>query len=452
MYRAAGTNKTMEKGTIIHAGDRFIKNAAVKTEDKHAAVDNLLTLIAKPETHADAPELLPLEQAMNALVYHEFTALFKNRIAQQIFAAAENMTETMHMNFSNWKLVEESLDDFLNNDAWESFGEEDEEAEDEEDERVFLWDKPYLQFVRKTKSATYTLKIYVTSIQLDFDEWTPEQIIFYTPENGDIDPLSEMITLEKEFIKTDKENNRWFYDMDTNAWAPYKESEWGKEFEIIPPMDQEDWEFSDNLNDIILDAMENDEYDKEPIKMYTRLHEMTTPYMQCDEIEAEEKRLLALTPADWKNCGYAVCLEQNGAVVLCQYLDSATAIPTDQSKFDKNELKSVMDPERPEQTDDLYLKGVAITKDAEQMAAWLKCLANRYLPSAAYLVPLSDQTYVIAESVEDLLKNPKIEHFDDEVQQDALTKEEEQALKDAYNGFMRALACSRLDALYLTNE
>ena len=59
---------------------------------------------------------------------------------------------------------------------------------------------------------------------------------------------------------------------------------------------------------------------------------------------------------------------------------------------------------------------------------------------------------MIAESVADLLKDPKIMYFDDAAQQDPLTKEEEQALKDAYCGFMRALACSRIDTLHLINK
>ena len=185
--------------------------------------------------------------------------------------------------------------------------------------------------------------------------------------------------------------------------------------------------------------------------MYTSLCDMTAPYMQRDEIESKEKSIPVLVPADWQNCGYAVSME-HGAAVLCQYLDSATAIPVDQSEFDKDELKIVMDHERPEQTDDLYLREIARTKDAGQMAAWLKCLADRFLPFATYLVPLSDRTYVIAESVADLLKKPKIMHFDDAAPQDPLTKEEEQALKDAYYGFMRALACSRLDTLHLRSK
>ena len=59
---------------------------------------------------------------------------------------------------------------------------------------------------------------------------------------------------------------------------------------------------------------------------------------------------------------------------------------------------------------------------------------------------------MIAESVADLLKDPKIMHFDDAAPQDPLTKEEEQALKDAYCGFMRALACSRIDTLHLMDK
>lgn len=433
----------MKNNTIIRAGDRFTKNAAAKTESKKTAMDNLLSLIAKPEACLNSPRLLPLERAMDALAYQEFSATLKNRIAQQIFTAAEATTKAMHMDLSNWKLAEESLDDFLNDDAWESF--------DAEDERVLLWDGPYLQFVKKAKSATYTLTVCVTSIQLDSDKWTPEQIMFYVPEDGDVDPLSELVTLTKECFKTDKEKNRWFYDLDANAWTPCPEGELDEETEDIPCMRLEDGDLPEDLKNMILGEPANGEYDRESLWMYTSLCDMTAPYMQRDEIESKEKSIPVLVPAEWKNCGYAVSME-HGAAVLCQYLDSATAIPVDQSEFDKDELKTVMDHERLEQTDDLYLREIARTKDAGQMAAWLKCLADRFLPFATYLVPLSDHTYVIAENVADLLKDPKIRHFDDTDPQDALTKEEEQALKDAYYGFMRALACSRLDTLHLRSK
>lgn len=435
--------QTMENNTIIHAGDRFAKNAAAKMEGKKATADNLLSLIARPKTHLGSPRLLPLERAMDALAYQEFSATLKNRIAQQIFTAAEATAKAMYMDLSNWKLTEDSLDDFLNDDAWESF--------DADDERVHLWDGPYLQFIKKAKSATYALTVCVTSIQLDSDKWTPEQIMFYVPEDGETDPLSEMITLTKECIKIDKDNNRWFYDLDTNVWAPCPEVKLDEEIEDSPCMRLEDRELPEDLKNIILGEPVNGEYDQESLRMYASLYDMTAPYMQCDEIELKEKSIPILVPADWKNCGYAVSME-HGDAVLCQYLDSATAIPIDQSEFSKDELKTVMDHERPEQTDDLYFRKIARTKDAGQMAVWLKCLADRFLPFATYLVPLSDRTYVIAESVADLLKDPKIMHFDDAAPQDPLTKEEEQALKDAYYGFMRALACSRIDTLHLMDK
>ena len=433
----------MENNTIIHAGDRFAKNAAAKMEGKKTAVDNLLSLIARPKTHLGSPRLLPLERAMDALAYQEFSATLKNRIAQQIFTAAEATAKAMHMDLSNWKLTEDSLDDFLNDDAWESF--------DADDEKVCLWDGPYLQFIKKAKSATYALTVCVTSIQLDSDKWTPEQIMFYVPEDGETDPLSEMITLTKECIKIDKDNNRWFYDLDTNVWAPCPEVKLDEEIEDSPCMRLEDRELPEDLKNIILGEPVNGEYDQESLRMYASLYDMTAPYMQCDEIELKEESIPVLVPADRKNCGYAVSME-HGDAVFCQYLDSATAIPVDQSEFSKDELKTVMDHEKPEQTDDLYLREIARTKDAGQMAAWLKCLADRFLPFATYLVPLSDRTYVIAENVADFLKDPKIRHFDDTDLQDALTKEEEQALKDAYYGFMRALACSRLDTLRLRSK
>lgn len=440
---ATGTTKIMKNDTIIHAGDRFTKNAATKMEGKKATADNLLSLITKPGTHLNSSRLLSLERAMDTLAYQEFSAVLRNRIAQQIFTTAETTSKAMHMDLSNWKLTEDSLDDFLNDDAWESF--------DADDERVHLWDGPYLQFIKKAKSATYALTVCVTSIQLDSDKWTPEQIMFYVPEDGEMDPLSEMITLTKECIKIDKDNNRWFYDLDTNVWAPCPEVKLDEEIEDSPCMRLEDRELPEDLKNIILGEPVNGEYDQESLQMYASLYDMTAPYMQCDEIELKEKSIPILVPADWKNCGYAVSME-HGDAVLCQYLDSATAIPVDQSEFSKDELKTVMDHERPEQTDDLYLREIARTKDAGQMAAWLKCLADRFLPFAIYLVPLSDRTYVIAESVADLLKDPKIMYFDDAAQQDPLTKEEEQALKDAYCGFMRALACSRIDTLHLINK
>lgn len=433
----------MKNNTIIHAGDRFAKNAAAKAEDKKTAADNLFSLIAKPEACLNSPRLLPLERAMDTLAYQEFSAVLRNRIAQQIFTAAETTAKAMHMDLSNWKLTEDSLDDFLNDDAWESF--------DADDERVHLWDGPYLQFIKKAKTATYALTVCITSIQLDSDKWTPEQIMFYVPEDGEVDPLSEMITLTKECIKIDKDNNRWFYDLDTNVWAPCPEVKLDEETEDLPCMHLEDADLPEDLKNIILGEPVNGEYDQESLRMYASLCDMTAPYMQCDEIELKEKSIPVLVPANRKNCGYAVSME-HGAAVLCQYLDSATAIPRDQSEFDEDELKTVMNHERPEQTDDLYLKEIVRTKDAGQMAAWLKCLADRFLPFATYLVPLSDRTYVIAESVADLLKDPKIRHFDDADPQDPLTKEEEQTLKDAYYGFMRALACSRLDTLHLRDE
>ena len=380
---------------------------------------------------------------MDALAYQEFSATLKNRIAQQIFTAAEATAKAMHMDLSNWKLTEDSLADFLNDDAWESF--------DADDEKVCLWDGPYLQFIKKAKSATYALTVCVTSIQLDSDKWTPEQIMFYVPEDGETDPLSEMITLTKECIKIDKDNNRWFYDLDTNVWAPCPEVKLDEEIEDSPCMRLEDRELPEDLKNIILGEPVNGEYDQESLRMYASLYDMTAPYMQCDEIELKEESIPVLVPADRKNCGYAVSME-HGDAVFCQYLDSATALPVDQSEFSKDELKTVMDHEKPEQTDDLYLREIARTKDAGQMAAWLKCLADRFLPFATYLVPLSDRTYVIAENVADFLKDPKIRHFDDTDLQDALTKEEEQALKDAYYGFMRALACSRLDTLHLRSK
>lgn len=433
----------MKNNTIIHAGDRFAKNAAAKAEDKKTAADNLFSLIAKPEACLNSPRLLPLERAMDTLAYQEFSAVLRNRIAQQIFTAAETTAKAMHMDLSNWKLTEDSLDDFLNDDAWESF--------DADDERVHLWDGPYLQFIKKAKTATYALTVCITSIQLDSDKWTPEQIMFYVPEDGEVDPLSEMITLTKECIKIDKDNNRWFYDLDTNVWAPCPEVKLDEETEDLPCMHLEDADLPENLKNIILGEPVNGEHDQESLRMYASLCDMTAPYMQCDEIELKEKSIPVLVPANRKNCGYAVSME-HGAAVLCQYLDSATAIPRDQSEFDEDELKTVMNHERPEQTDDLYLKEIVRTKDAGQMAAWLKCLADRFLPFATYLVPLSDRTYVIAESVADLLKDPKIRHFDDADPQDALTKEEEQTLKDAYYGFMRALACSRIDTLHLMDK
>lgn len=433
----------MKNNTIIHAGDRFMKNAAAKTESKKTAMDNLLSLIAKPETHLDSPKLLPLERAMDALAYQEFSATLKNRIAQQIFTAAEATAKTMHMDLSNWKLTEDSLDDFLNDDAWESF--------DADDEQVHLWDGPYLQFIKTAKSATYALTVCVTSIQLDSDKWTPEQIMFYVPEDGDVDPLSELVTLTKECFKIDKEKNQWFYDLDANAWTPCPEGELDEETEDIPCMRLEDGDLPEDLKNMILGEPANGEYDRESLLMHASLYNITAPYIQCDEIELKEKSIPILVPADRKNCGYAVSME-HGAAVLCQYADSATVIPVDQSEFDKDELKTVMDHEKPEQTDDLYLREIARTKNAGQMAAWLKCLADRFLPFATYLVPLSDRTYVIAENVADFLKDPKIRHFDDTDLQDALTKEEEQALKDAYYGFMRALACSRLDTLHLRSK
>lgn len=433
----------MKNNTIIHAGDRFAKNAAAKAEDKKTAADKLFSLIAKPEACLNSPRLLPLERAMDTLAYQEFSAVLRNRIAQQIFTAAETTAKAMHMDLSNWKLTEDSLDDFLNDDAWESF--------DADDERVHLWDGPYLQFIKKAKTATYALTVCITSIQLDSDKWTPEQIMFYVPEDGEVDPLSEMITLTKECIKIDKDNNRWFYDLDTNVWAPCPEVKLDEETEDSPCMRREDQELPEDLKNIILGEPVNGEYDQESLRMYASLWDMTAPYMQCDEIELKEKSIPVLVPANWKNCGYAVSME-HGAAVLCQYLDSATAIPRDQSEFNEDELKTVMDHERPEQTDDLYLKEIVRTKDAGQMATWLKCLADRFLPFATYLVPLSDRTYVIAESVADLLNDPKIRHFNDAEKQDALTKEEERALKDAYYGFMRALACSRLDTLHLRDE
>lgn len=433
----------MKNNTIIHAGDRFVKNAAAKAEDKKTAADNLFSLIAKPEACLNSPRLLPLERAMDALAYQEFSAVLRTRIAQQIFTTAETTAKAMHMDLSNWKLTEDSLDDFLNDDAWESF--------DADDEQVYLWDGPYLQFIKKAKSATYALTVCVTSIQLDSDKWTPEQIMFYVPEDGEVDPLSEMITLTKECIKIDKDNNRWFYDLDTNVWAPCPEVKLDEETEDLPCMHLEDADLPEDLKNIILGEPVNGKYDQESLRMYASLCDMTAPYMQCDEIELKEKSIPVLVPANRKNCGYAVSME-HGAAVLCQYLDSATAIPRDQSEFNEDELKTVMDHERPEQTDDLYLKEIVRTKDAGQMAAWLKCLADRFLPFATYLVPLSDRTYVIAESVADLLKDPKIRHFDDADPQDALTKEEEQALKNAYYGFMRALACSRIDTLHLMDK
>lgn len=435
--------QTMENNTIIHAGDRFAKNAAAKMEGKKTAVDNLLSLIARPKTHLGLPRLLPLERAMDALAYQEFSATLKNRIAQQIFTAAEATANAMHMDLSNWKLTEDSLDDFLNDDAWESF--------DADDEKVCLWDGPYLQFIKKAKSATYALTVCVTSIQLDSDKWTPEQIMFYVPEDGDVDPLSELVTLTKECFKTDKDDNRWFYDLDANAWTPCPEGELDEDTEDTPCMRLEDAVLPEDLKNMILGEPADGEYDQESLRMHASLCDMTAPYMQCDEIELKEKSIPALVPADWKNCGYAVSME-HGTAVLYQYLDSATAIPVDQSEFSQDELKTVMDHERPEQTDDLYLREITRTNDAGQMAAWLKCLADRFLPLATYLVPLSDRTYVIAESVADLLKDPKIRHFNDAEKQDALTKEEERALKDAYYGFMRALACSRLDTLHLRDE
>lgn len=433
----------MKNNTIIHAGDRFVKNAAAKAEDKKTAADNLFSLIAKPEACLNSPRLLPLERAMDALAYQEFSAVLRTRIAQQIFTTAETTAKAMHMDLSNWKLTEDSLDDFLNDDAWESF--------DADDEQVYLWDGPYLQFIKKAKSATYALTVCVTSIQLDSDKWTPEQIMFYVPEDGEVDPLSEMITLTKECIKIDKDNNRWFYDLDTNVWAPCPEVKLDEETEDLPCMHLEDADLPEDLKNIILGEPVNGEYDQESLRMYASLCDMTAPYMQCDEIELKEKSIPVLVPANWKNCGYAVSME-HGAAVLCQYLDSATAIPRDQSELNEDELKTVMNHERPEQTDDLYLKEIVRTKDAGQMAAWLKCLADRFLPFATYLVPLSDRTYVIAESVADLLKDPKTMHFDNAAPQDPLTKEEEQTLKDAYYGFMRALACSRLDTLHLMDK
>ena len=426
----------MKNNTIIHAGDRFAKNAAAKAEDKKTAADNLFSLIAKPEACLNSPRLLPLERAMDTLAYQEFSAVLRNRIAQQIFTAAETTAKAMHMDLSNWKLTEDSLDDFLNDDAWESF--------DADDERVHLWDGPYLQFIKKAKTATYALTVCITSIQLDSDKWTPEQIMFYVPEDGEVDPLSEMITLTKECIKIDKDNNRWFYDLDTNVWAPCPEVKLDEETEDLPCMHLEDADLPEDLKNIILGEPVNGEYDQESLRMYASLCDMTAPYMQCDEIELKEKSIPVLVPANRKNCGYAVSME-HGAAVLCQYLDSATAIPRDQSEFDEDELKTVMNHERPEQTDDLYLKEIVRTKDAGQMA-------DRFLPFATYLVPLTDRTYVIAESVADLLKDPKIRHFDDADPQDALTKEEEQTLKDAYYGFMRALACSRIDTLHLMDK
>lgn len=433
----------MKNNTIIHAGDRFVKNAAAKAEDKKTAADNLFSLIAKPEACLNSPRLLPLERAMDALAYQEFSAVLRTRIAQQIFTTAETTAKAMHMDLSNWKLTEDSLDDFLNDDAWESF--------DADDEQVYLWDGPYLQFIKKAKLATYALTVCVTSIQLDSDKWTPEQIMFYVPEDGEVDPLSEMITLTKECIKIDKDNNRWFYDLDANVWAPCPEVKLDEETEDLPCMHLEDADLPEDLKNIILGEPVNGEYDQESLRMYASLCDMTAPYMQCDEIELKEKSIPVLVPANWKNCGYAVSME-HGAAVLCQYLDSATAIPRDQSELNEDELKTVMNHERPEQTDDLYLKEIVRTKDAGQMAAWLKCLADRFLPFATYLVPLSDRTYVIAESVADLLKDPKIMHFDNAAPQDPLTKEEEQTLKDAYYGFMRALACSRLDTLHLMDK
>ena len=47
----------MKNNTIIRAGDRFTKNAAAKTESKKTAMDNLLSLIAKPEACLNSPSI-----------------------------------------------------------------------------------------------------------------------------------------------------------------------------------------------------------------------------------------------------------------------------------------------------------------------------------------------------------------------------------------------------------
>ena len=79
----------MKNNTIIRAGDRFTKNAAIKTEGRKTATDNLLLLIARPAAHLGSPRLLPLERATDALAYQAFRATLKHRIAQQICIAAE---------------------------------------------------------------------------------------------------------------------------------------------------------------------------------------------------------------------------------------------------------------------------------------------------------------------------------------------------------------------------
>ena len=78
----------MKNDTIIHAGDRFTKNAATKMEGKKATADNLLSLIARPKTHLGSPRLLSLEQAMDTLAYQEFSAVLRNRIAQSLNSPA----------------------------------------------------------------------------------------------------------------------------------------------------------------------------------------------------------------------------------------------------------------------------------------------------------------------------------------------------------------------------
>lgn len=417
-----GKEKKMEKNDkIIHIGAKAAGNL-----NQTSSAEKLLEKIKTPietETYT-----LTTEDVMDQITNGMIIAACRTAATNQLLDAAEWMSKKMGFKWNEWHIDGRHFAKcYMSNDAWDFT---------EEDGIIKLDRMPGIQFIRNAGKEQYKLQLML--MECDMDKLMSEE-----------DSDDHAVSLGCFCTKTNTDGQMWNFDTDSNTWIKVEDDNDDRtdaEMEKLKHFcDQEGISFRmvmalsdlcmiDDVNDMTALAKHH--------KALLTLGKTLEDSMDVDiAVFKDGKVLPILIPANPDHAGTAVCVGGDD-YILCQHADSVVVDREDKSHLDTKWLNTYINQEKPQQTEDLYLKDVYRTKNPDEIIPVLNRLTNRYANTFQYVVPLSKDAFAVSDTAENLGKYAKIYK-----ESGKLTEKEQALLQSAAIGLMRAVACSRIETL-----
>ena len=419
--------KTMAKNDkIIHIGTR----AAGKPQQA-PDVNQLLERVKNPI--GTDQESITIEDVMGEIADSMLVATCRLAATNQLLEAAEYMMGKLDTDWDEWQVDGDHFKKcYMSEQAW---------MFTESDGIMKLDCMPGIQFIRNADGEQYKLQVMLMDCDMDR----------LMSEEGN---AKDAVSLACYCIKTNDAGQLWNFDTDSNTWIETKtddDTETDAKMETLKVFcDQENISFNMLMTLCDLCILE----DTEDILTFAKCHKMLLVLgkrledsMAIDIAIAKSGSVLPiLIPADPEQTGMAVCVDHND-YLLCQHADSISVDEDDKSHFDIEKLSRYINPKKPQDTEDLYMKDVYRTEDPDELIRILCALTNRYTNTFRYVVPLSKDAFAVSDTAENFAKCPKIYKASGE-----LTEKEQDLLGKASVGLMRAVACARMDELTRCGE